>query len=680
MAEFINHLANEKSPYLQQHVHNPVDWYPWGEEAFAIAEAHDKPIFLSIGYSTCHWCHVMERESFENPEIARLMNMVFVCIKVDREELPHVDSLYMEFAQVLLSSGGGWPLNVILTPDRKPFFAVTYLPPKARQGLIGFDQFIMQIQELWESDERQALLEQANSLVDAMARVLHESGSELPDEETVTDACEIFFNLADSTYGGMSKEPKFPLSYQLELLLQFTKASNESRALFFVELTLDHMHRGGIYDHVGGGFSRYATDEKWLIPHFEKMAYDNALLAKSYLEAWKFTKKESYRRVTEETCRYLLREMQDPEGGFYSGLDADTEGHEGLYYTWTPLEVNEILTPNESALFCTFYGVTLEGNFEGRSVLHCANTFEEFAETRGLAVEELSSRLERAKKELLKSREKRARPFRDTKILTGWNGLLIDLFAHAGSSFNEKSFTDAALKAAQFIKTHLWKEGKLLRRYCDKEARFSGVVEDYAFLIKGLLTLFELGHGSEWLGWATELAAVLQNDFQAPRGAFYQTESSEEVLLRKCEFYDGAEPSGNGVHAENLIRLYQITKEDIFRIQAEDIFKAALKFIEAYPPGSFYHLKAIQRYYDLKAPTLVIALDEQGSLEKEIKEHLSKHFCPHAAIIWKRPKDTQIERDKLPIDGQTAVYLCRQNECEPPLISKEEIMKVIESL
>jgi uncharacterized protein YyaL (SSP411 family) len=682
MSSFSNHLIHEKSPYLKQHAHNPVDWYPWGQEAFDLAQSQDKPVFLSIGYSTCHWCHVMERESFEDPEIAKLMNETFVCVKVDREELPHVDSLYMEFAQALMASAGGWPLNVILTPELKPFFAVTYLPSKTRQGLIGLDQFIIQIKQLWESDERMMLIEQANQLVDTFTRVIHVAGEEMPQEEHILDSVEILFELSDPVYGGMKGEPKFPMGYQLEFLLQFAKSKSDSRALFYIELTLQMMYRGGIYDHLGGGFSRYTVDEKWTIPHFEKMLYDNAILAKTYMEAWKFYKKPLFRQISEETLRYLMRELAGPEGGFYSGQDADSDGHEGLYYTWTQNEITQILAPDDSDLFCEFYAVSPQGNFEGRNVLNVSVSLEEFAEAKKIPVSELSSRLEKAKELLLQEREKRKAPFKDQKVVCSWNGLMIDLLARAGSTFKNKEYTSLALKTAEFIRTHLWRDGRLLRRFCDGESKFIGGLEDYAFLIKGLITLFDEGFGTSWLNWAMELTEILTSHLKAPKGAFYQTE--EEVLVRKCDFYDGAEPSGNGVHAENLIRLYQITHEDHYLSQAEDIFKAAKNYIEAYPPGACYHLMALQRYLDPKAPTLVIALDPNHSLEKEIQEKLSQQFCPHLETIWKKEKAIETllpdETEKTPIDGKTAVYICRQNACEPALISQEEILHAIESL
>ena len=681
-----NHLIHEKSPYLLQHADNPVDWYPWGQEAFDLAKREDKPIFLSIGYATCHWCHVMEKESFQNPEVAKRLNETFVNIKVDREELPQVDSMYMEFAQALISSAGGWPLNVLLTPDLKPFFAVTYLPPKQRRGLMGLEQLILQIKELWQSEERPHLIEQANNIVEIFQGAAIHSGNDLPGQEQVDHAVQSLFDLADPIFGGIKGEPKFPLGYQGNLLLAYTRLRNEGRALFYVELTLDMMARGGIYDHLGGGFCRYTVDERWQIPHFEKMLYDNAILANAYLEAWKLTKKVTYKEVCTSTLEYVLREMTRPEGGFYCAEDADTEGHEGLYYSWSYGDILEILSSPERELFCQYYGVTPQGNFEGRNVLHVDIPFEEFAALKGIAPEQLSSHLASARATLFKRREMRPHPFKDDKILCSWNGLMIDTLMKAGIAFDQSRFNEAAVKAATFIKKEMWKEGRLLRRFRDGEARFDAGLNDYAFLIKGVLTLFEEGSGSEWLAWAIEMTQLLEKEFKSPRGAFYQTDRKNAILFRKCEFYDGAEPSGNGVHAENLLRLYQLTQKQEYLEQAEDIFKAAKTHLETYPAGACYHLIALQRYLDKKAPTVVVALEDDVKEQKQLLPLLNAHFSPHAAYVWKRKDETQLTKlipsveDKTPTEGQAAFYICRGDRCEQPLFKREEIVRAIETL
>jgi len=682
---FTNRLIKEKSPYLLQHAHNPVDWYPWGEEAFEKAKQEDKPIFLSIGYATCHWCHVMEEESFMNEEVAKLMNETFVNIKVDREELPEVDSLYMEFAQAIMSGSGGWPLNVILTPDLKPFFAITYLPPDQRKGMIGIKEVIKHLQEIWKGEEKQNLIEQANQLVELFKESFAVKGSEIPPPSHIEITVELFFDLADPVYGGMKGEPKFPLSYQIDFLMNYGKAKTDGRALFYCELTLDMMARGGIYDHLGGGFSRYSIDQMWEVPHFEKMLYDNAIIGKTYVQAWKATHKESYAEIAQSTFDYILREMTHPQGGFFSAQDADTEKHEGLYYTWTPHEIEASLPKEDVPLFCEFFGVTPEGNLEGRSVLHIEETYEEFAEIHHISAGNLKKMIESNKQILFKKRKERPAPFIDDKILTSWNGLMIEGLALAGFVFNRKEYTEAALKAVSFIKNTLWKQGYLLHRWREDEARFRGGLDDYAYLIKGLLTLFETNAGTEWLKWALELAEATKR-FKSEVGGYYNSEEGEHQILRRSEFYDGAEPSGNAVMAENFLRLYQITLQPSFLESAEDIFKTAKGFMDAYPPGACYHFLALQRYYDRKAPILIIALDDKKSLQAEIAQLIQDHFSPHMAILWKNGDDALFNellpnhKDKRSIDGQTALWICTFEQCLPPLLSLEEMKNAIQKL
>jgi uncharacterized protein len=681
-----NRLIHEKSPYLLQHAHNPVDWYPWGDEAFRAAEELNRPIFLSIGYATCHWCHVMEKESFESPEIAQLLNETFINIKVDREELPEVDSVYMEIAQTLMSSPGGWPLNVVLTPDLKAFLAVTYLPPQTRKGLMGLDQFIGRVRQLWESEEKGELTLQAGKLVELLQHTMHLVGSELPTEEQLNNSIELLLSMADPLFGGMKGEPKFPLGTQCEFLLQYAHLKNESRALYFAELTLNMMGGGGIFDHLGGGFFRYSTDAKWQLPHFEKMLYDNAILAKVYLEAWRLTKKESFKEIASETLTYLLRQMNSPEGGFYSAEDADTEGHEGLFYTWTAEEIQTVLTPELAEFFCQMYGVTTRGQLNGRSALHRVYPLEEIATLVSLPPAELEKKLRYARRALFEKRESRSHPFKDDKIITAWNGLAIDAFARAGAAWKEKRLTAAAVKAAEMIKSQLWKEGKLLRRYRDGEARFSAGLEDYAFLIKGFLALFEAGESVDYLRLALEMTALLERDFKAHKGAFYQTDSAASILVRRCEHYDGSEPSGNSVHTGNLLKLYQMTGDEQYLTAAEDVLKATKQYIESYAPGACGHLTNLMHALNPKAALVVIALDEKSSLEEEIKEALFCHFSPHTAIVWKRAGDERLSsllpemKEKLPLSGATALYICRQNQCEEPVSGKEAILNAIQKL
>lgn len=682
-----NRLIGEKSPYLQQHAHDPIDWYPWGQAAFDQAQTTDRPIFLSIGYATCHWCHAMQRESFSDPEVAKVINEIFVPILIDREELPELDSLYMELSQALMAAPGGWPLNVILTPDLKPFFAVTYLPAHNRQGLIGLVAFAKQIQELWKSDERNHIIGQAAKIVELFEQTEQSSGSSLPQSSQVTDAVEDLFAVVDPVYGGLKGEPKFPLSYMIDFLLAFSKTRDEGRALFFAEVTLDHLYRGGIYDLLGGGFSRYSMDAQWQIPHFEKMLYDNALLAKTYLEGYRLLGKREYRQVCEETLDFLLRDMLSKEGGIYSGLDADSEGKEGFFYTWSSQEIRDLLSEEEFTLFSSYYNVTAEGNFNGRNILHATLSLQEYADELALPKERLEESLLQAKKILYKNRqETRVFPFIDRKVLCSGNAFAIDVFSRAGALLGKEKYLQAAIAIAAMVKNELWSEGRLLRRFCDQQPAFRAGLDDYSALIKGLLSLYQATADSSYLRWALELNGVVQREFKAPKGAYYQTDGQEPILIRKCEFYDGAEPSSNGVHTENLVRLYQITQEEFYLTNAQEIMMASKEFVTQFPPGACYHLLAWLRYFDKKAQTLVVALNAQRAGEQEIRKLFFSRFLPHAEIVWRVEGDSECDAllsahtDKIPVKGETALYLCTQDRCLPPVVGVEEITKVLQNL
>jgi hypothetical protein len=687
---YTNRLIRQKSPYLLQHAHNPVDWYPWGEEAFIAAREADKPIFLSIGYATCHWCHVMEQESFENLEIAQALNEAFINIKVDREELPEVDSLYMEFAQSMMSGAAGWPLNVILTPQLYPFFAATYLPPSNSHGLMGLIDLIVRIQEAWYGDERERILEQSEKIVEVFQKHLQAKGETLPPPEVLENTVELLLKLADPTYGGMKGSPKFPIAYQLVFMTRYSALKNDGRPLFLVERTLDMMHRGGIYDHLGGGFSRYSVDEKWLIPHFEKMLYDNALLANGYFEAWQATQNPFYKRVCEEILHYVLRDMSFREGGFYSAEDADSEGHEGRFYTWTLEEIEGLLGKQESQLFVEFYGVSELGNFEGRNVLHTELNLAEFAKKKNQNPLELDTLFTEQRHVLWKAREKREHPFKDDKILTSWNGLMIKSMAEAGSAFCENRFLVSAVNSAKFIKTHLWdqEQQQLFRRWRDGEASFAAGLDEHAFLIRGLLTLFESECGTEWLEWALELSHILDEQFQEEDGAYYQTNGKDaSLILRKCQFSDGAEPSGNAVQCENLIRLYQLTHDFSFLDKAENVLKAARKFIENYSPGYCFHLMNLQKFYaQERLPTITVALNSQESHLQELRQHFYQNFIPNKAIIWKKIEDQALckllpfVQEQVPQNDKTTLYICYGRVCERPLSDLAEMLEAIKRL
>lgn len=683
---FTNRLIHEKSPYLLQHAHNPVDWYPWGEEAFKMAMENDKPIFLSIGYATCHFCHVMEQESFQNVEIGRLLNENFINIKVDREELPEIDSLYMEFAQAMMSGGAGWPLNVILTPELKPFFATTYIPSEARLGFLGLRQLILRIQEIWtDPEERESVIIQAGKIVDIFASHVQVEGKELPTKKEVVDGAELLFKSADPIYGGMKGTPKFPIGYQACFLLRFAKKMSDSRALFYVERTLDMMHRGGIYDHLGGGFSRYSVDERWLIPHFEKMLYDNAILARTYLETYQFTRQNFYREVTEDILDYVLREMTAPEGGFYSAQDADSGNEEGGFYLWSWEEIQSLLG-HMAPVFCSYYGVTPGGNFEGKNVLNTPINLHEVSLQNQIDSSQMAKILKESRRILFENRKQRPHPNKDDKILTSWNGLMIYALAESGRVLGNEKYLVAAEKGARFLKENLWKEGVLYHRWREQEARFEGCLDDYAFLIHGLLSLFEADRGVEWLEFALNLAHALNQDFKAPQGAYYLTNGKDpNLIVRRCEFYDGAEPSGNAIHAENLLRLYAITGAPDFLTAAEDILRAAKEYIEAYPPGACYHLMVVMRYLDSEAPTFLISLNDSEQFREEIGKVITGHYIPHKTVIWHRAQDEELRdfvpwsREKKAFENKTTLYICTKKGCSEPLTELSQIWAQCES-
>lgn len=684
---FTNRLIHEKSPYLLQHAHNPVDWYPWGEEAFRLAKEQDKPIFLSIGYATCHWCHVMETESFQNIDVAKLLNETFINIKVDREEIPEVDGLYMEFAQAMMSGGAGWPLNLILTPELLPFFASTYLPPDSKKGYLGLKQLVARIHAIWtDRNERENVVMQAGKIVEVFANQAEISYPELPKKEQIIEGANALLKSADPINGGSKGAPKFPMSVQCNFMMRYSKMNADGRTLFYVERTLEMMYRGGIFDHLGGGFSRYTIDEKWLLPHFEKMLYDNALLIRTYIEMYEYVRKPFYREIAEKCISYVLDKLLGQEGGFYSAEDADSEGKEGAYYTWSWEEIEKILG-KDAYLFATFYGVTPVGNFEGRNILHTTTTIEEFATLHKLDPMQLEITLKENREKLLAERSQRVPLQVDDKIIASWNGLMIHAFVKAGQLCNEIRYLECAERAAHFIKEYLWTGEKLFRRWREGEAKFDGCLDDYAFMIQGALSLFEADCSSSWLAFAIELTNALQNQFKANNGAFYLTNGQDpHLLFRRCEFYDGAEPSGNAVHAENLLRLYQITGVEDYLEQASLILKAAKEHMDLFPPGACYQLIALMRYLDMSAPTLIVSLNESEDYKEEIKVMLAGHFIPHKVVIYHRESDEELRdlavltRHCHAIGGKTALHICRRDRCDKPITDLSEMWQAIEKL
>jgi len=668
-----NRLIHEASPYLQQHAYNPVDWYPWGEEALQKAKAEQKPIFLSIGYAACHWCHVMERESFSDPDIAAILNKHFVCIKVDREERPDLDHLYQTICQ-LVTGGGGWPLSVWLTPEQKPFYVGTYFPPNERYGRPGFRQLLLALARAWQ-EKPEEVVRVSENWSQAIARVdsLVPPDPNLPDAETLTHAGRALLRRTDPVHGGFGGAPKFPNTACLELLLRHHRRTGDNLALERVTLTLRKMGEGGIYDQLGGGFHRYSVDERWAVPHFEKMLYDNALLPPVYLQAWQLTGDPLFRRIALETLEYVLREMTHPEGAFYSTTDADSEGEEGKYFLFDPADVEAAVGPDLADLMCRYYGVTPEGNFEatGKTVLHVAATPEELARQFGLSEAEVGRRLEEGRRKMLAYRQRRVPSFRDEKVLTAWNALMISALARAGRIFREPRYTEAAEKAAQFILQRLTDgKGGLLRRFRDGQSGIPGFLEDYAFMAAALLDLYEATFDEKHLQEAIRLARETIRRFYDGSGAFHLTPADGEPLLhRPRDTSDGSTPSGTGVAVMTLLRLLPFTGDDTFREIPEAVFRAHRQQMERMPGACATLLLALDLY--LSGPTEVTLV---GPAPEEWLKELGRLYVPNLVLTrTDSPRsDVPIWAGKMPKDHHPTIYVCRNFTCSPPLTSWEE--------
>ncbi len=566
-----NRLADETSPYLLQHAENPVDWYPWGPEAFERARAEDKPIFLSVGYSACHWCHVMERESFEDDATALLLKANFISVKVDREERPDVDAVYMDAVHAV-AGRGGWPMSVFMTPEGKPFYAGTYFPPTPHQGMPSFKEVIDQLAALWET-QREEVLEAAAKLTEAM-RNAHDAltaaaGDELPGADTLHQAAERIAHEFDDEDGGWGGPPKFPQPMVTEFLLRRYCQTEDGRLMRMASETLDAMARGGIYDHLGGGFHRYAVDLEWRIPHFEKMLTDNALLARVYLRAYELTAVPAYERVATETLDYVVREMTHPAGGFYSAQDADSEGEEGRFFVWTPAQIAEALQGTPEAadggieLFCEAYGITPEGNFEGSTVLHLPRPMPELAASTGIPVPELESRLAAMRATLFEAREDRVRPARDDKVLAGWNGLMLGAFAEAARVLDRKDYREIAAQNGHFLLGQMCTaDGRIYRSWKDGRATLNGYLEDYANCADGMLELYETTRDERWFEAAAGLGDAIIEHFSDPAGGFFDTsDDHEQLIVRPKGVQDGAVPSGSSMATGVLLRLAVHTRE-----------------------------------------------------------------------------------------------------------------------
>ncbi|MDA8353868.1 MAG: thioredoxin domain-containing protein [Firmicutes bacterium] len=678
-----NRLFKEKSPYLLQHAHNPVDWYPWGDAAFAKAKKEDKPIFLSIGYSTCHWCHVMARESFADEEVAHLLNKEYVSVKVDREERPDVDNLYMSVCQAL-TGHGGWPLTIIMTPDKEPFFAGTYYPKQAVQGMPGLLDVLAQVAQAWK-EERDKVLEAGRKITHAIQSQLKITHAGEVGPEEMDEAYQHFKSSYDPQYGGFGQAPKFPRPHDFLFLLRYGKKNNEPFALSMVEHTLEAMRRGGIYDQIGYGFARYSVDRHWLVPHFEKMLYDNAMLAYAYLETYQVTRKDFYAETAREIFTYVLRDMTSPEGGFYSAEDADSEGVEGKFYVWTPEEVQEVLGEEEGELFCEYYDINDKGHFEGKSIPNLIDqSLADFAARKNFSESDVRSWLEKSRKRLFQAREGRVRPHKDDKILTSWNGLMIAALAKGGRVLGDERYIEAAEKAAQFLLEKLRdKKGRLLARYREGEAAILGYLDDYAFFIWGLIELYEASFRPKYLKLALELNRKMLELFQDEEadGLYFTGKDAEELLTRTKEIYDGAIPSGNSVAALNLARLARLTGDTELRDQADRQIKAFAGSISNAPMAFSFFLTAVQ-FFQGEPKEIVITGPAGDETTQNMLRYVQLQFLPEAVLLYKpEGEGDQLSRlvpftmEQRTVDGRATAYICENFACHTPATSLTELEK-----
>jgi len=684
-----NHLAGESSPYLLQHRDNPVEWYPWGDAAIGRAQGENKPIFLSIGYAACHWCHVMERESFTNPAIASILNEHFVAIKVDREERPEIDQIYMRALQIYFQmtgspQGGGWPLSMFLTPDREPFLGGTYWPPHARHGRPGFDEVLGQVAKLWSHDP-QRVLQQARDLTSYLRRSPVGGGpagaagfEPAGGVGYLRAAAAVWERSFDPDYGGFGGAPKFPHPLGLEVLLRLWKRTGDDTSMTMVRRTLDGMARGGIYDQLGGGFARYAVDARWLVPHFEKMLYDNALLAKAYLLAHQATGSPGYATIVRETLDYVLRDMTDPLGGFYSSEDADSEGEEGRFYVWTPAELLEVLGADAASAVRLVYNVTEDGNFQGANVLHRPRELAACAEALGLHEQELSDLLLACRTKLLAARDRRVRPARDDKVLVNWNGLMIDAMARAAATFGEPRYLEVARRAARFLLDHLRDDrGRLRHTWRAGRARIPALLDDHACLIEGLVSLYQANFDEGLLDDAVRLADDVLEHFSDPDacGFFTTADDHPPLITRPKEIVDSSVPSGNAMAATALLRLGRLCGVTRYTEVAERVIAGARDQLEQFPTAMAQMLLAIDSLAGPVRHIVVVGAPRDPEIAALLAT-LNKHYLPDKLVAVRavhdaasgppRPLDA-LFRGKPPVGGTPTVYVCENHTCQQPV-------------
>lgn len=686
--EYTNRLINEKSPYLLQHAHNPVDWYPWSEEAFMKAKDENKLVFLSIGYSTCHWCHVMEKESFENEYVAREMNDLFVCIKVDREERPDIDSAYMTVSQMMTGTGG-WPLNIIMTPDKVPVFALTYIPRESRRGMVGIIDLTRQLKELW-TQGREEVERRAEEVLNNLKRVTQSRKGKAVNQETIDSMISQLKQSFDREYGGFGNAPKFPSPQNLMFLLRAYSKSGDKELLDMVKKTLVSMRMGGIYDHLGYGFHRYSTDAGWFLPHFEKMLYDQAFLMMAYTEAFQVTGDRMFRDVVYEIAAFIEREMTSPEGGFYSAMDADSENEEGKFYTWRAAEMLQILGKEDAEIFMSVYNCDLAGNYieeatgrsTGKNILFLNRSLDSEAGRLGLPVNDLMQILGRSREKLFEYRGKRTRPHLDDKILTDINGLMIAALSKAHRAFGEENFLAPARKSAEFLINRMYKDGRLLHRYRDGDSAINGYLDDYAFLSFGFIELFESTMDARYLEISKRLSETLDGLFSDnENGGYFGPPSDAEVLpVRMKEGHDGAIPSGNSIHMLNLLRMGTILSDLKMKEQADSIANAFASDIER---GAMYHcFMGIGIMYSISTSYLV-KIGEKHPQSRKAKAYMSESFQPFSEPLLMSDGNARL----LELIGETSaagnahskILVCIENNCFPPASSLDELKELIKN-
>jgi uncharacterized protein YyaL (SSP411 family) len=688
-----NKLINEKSPYLLQHAYNPVNWFPWSDEAFEKAKQEDKPIFLSIGYSTCHWCHVMEKESFEDDEVAKLMNDTFISIKVDREERPDIDGIYMSVCQMITGSGG-WPLTIVMTPDKKPFFTGTYFPKQNRFNRIGMIELIPKLKDIW-LNRKEEVLNSAEEITTSLKQQNFNSQFAKIDETVLDKAYKDLLERFDDTYGGFGKAPKFPTPHNLLFLLRYFKRKNESKALEMVEKTLTEMRCGGIYDHIGFGFARYSTDQHWLVPHFEKMLYDQAMLVMAYTETYLVTKNTFYKNTAEEILEYVLRDMTHPEGGFFSAEDADSEGEEGKFYLWHEEELRTILNTEESDFAIKTFNVSENGNWvdesigikPGTNILYLDKSNKELAEEFNCTEEEFINKLGNIRKKLFEFRKNRIRPHKDDKILTDWNALMISAFAKAAQTFNNNLYADAATKAYSFIEKYLTdKEGKLIHRFRDGESGLPAHIDDYAFMTNALIDLYETTYEIKYLKRAIELNEILIEEFwDEYNGGFYFTsKQSEKLLTRQKDVYDGATPSGNSYELLNLIKLTRLTANTDLENKASELVKYFSGYISRSPSAFTMFICGLDFLYSSSSEIIIVSETADNSFISGIS-FIRSFFNPNKVLLVKNDSNSSELNNIFPFianmklkNNKTTFYVCRNYTCNNPvnnIVDLENLLK-----